>query len=657
MGMAKPVVTPTEPPDWSPDEGVAAKQEEQEEDGAKEGKEKAKSSEAAEKDEEKKRAGLSEDDLRARGLEEPAEKKDKNILPPPGLKINMNDPATNFNDFRVKLDLNKSADVPAGAKPTVEQRDIVMAELAATTLSVYGADDNGDLRVALPKKFVPWSPKFDAVLRNAVFSETKCNPSFRNRPQWPGDWGVGKVLVLCGPRDNLVDAVELTLALMWESAIERWNRPEDSDDEYHDSKDKSKATPDRAAFGKKKEAEWYEKKNQWRQSSWADKDWTTSSDWCGKDASIWVSQPDMAKPSWMWSGSKDMAMARNERSRSPWSTTHWSHTVPWVDHSPPRWEPRGSGMSSWASSSSGQWRSPPAAVYEPRLSPWERNERKYEEEQNQNLQRIQLELKKAQEQIAALTKKDNPPYDPAKWGKNKQQDDLAAKVDFLTHGGDFDTGYKRASFFVFGTAYAWGQQKWGPHKVDKSRTYIDVINDPQAMDSYMRPVLAEYSPDHIIDIDCSWLDHMPPDPFQDGKKHLGFHCFYINHLASQNNGKNLEMIFIEFMKKLMAKPMDILKDKDGLAILAWCHYGKHRSAAVIATIVWLVGNVEGWFEVGGPPPEVTLLSKDMWSGWACGRRTCENCSIDLVDRDGDGWDHIVDIWNAAKRKSWGVTEY
>ncbi len=135
---------------------------------------------------------------------------------------------------------------------------------------------------------------------------------------------------------------------------------------------------------------------------------------------------------------------------------------------------------------------------------------------------------------------------------------------------------------------------------------------------------------------------------EDGMKHVGFNGEYIKMLVDQNNGRNLETIFVDFLKQLKAKPLEVLKDdKDGLAIVLWCHWGKHRSVAMSAILVWLCARIEKWtlFE-----PLCTLLSKEMWSPISCGRnRSCPNCSVDLMNRDGEGWNEIIRIWKNAKR--------
>jgi hypothetical protein len=139
---------------------------------------------------------------------------------------------------------------PVGARPSQSERVRLLALLALEPPPMKGVSKGGaldELQMYVLDHFVPYGCACGAPIRDEIFDRTGCNASFRDRPQW-GSAYAGKHLCINGPSANLLEALDLVMAYMWDTAIERAQNP-GGREEIHLPGAKSRASAQRRAAG------------------------------------------------------------------------------------------------------------------------------------------------------------------------------------------------------------------------------------------------------------------------------------------------------------------------------------------------------------------------------------------------------------------------
>ncbi len=176
---------------------------------------------------------------------------------------------------------------------------------------------------------------------------------------------------------------------------------------------------------------------------------------------------------------------------------------------------------------------------------------------------------------------------------------------------------------------------------------MDVINSTECRKSVLQPCLNKFTADRVIHIACTGLCHIDAGQ-EDGFRHLGTHDDLIRQVV-QYSLSALETIFNTFWIKLLSMNIAFLEDDDGLALLFWCTWGKHRSVAVSAIFCYCLDK-DNWKLCCKHGEEITLLNCKLYGYDSCGKNPCDDCDEPIRGRKSRWLDMAYAKWVEIKSK-------
>ena len=151
---------------------------------------------------------------------------------------------------------------------------------------------------------------------------------------------------------------------------------------------------------------------------------------------------------------------------------------------------------------------------------------------------------------------------------------------------------------------------------------------PNFLEQPLGDVYRFYGAERVIVLDCMDFER----GFDDEHPHLGFHPQVLQRLITQRDGAKLRKFFYQFWEKLVCVPTNVAKR--GLALVGYCHGGKHRSNGIMAILFWCLMCDWQWLANF----EVTMLSRQSHSWRKCEivdarRKKGERCDLCLACLD------------------------
>ena len=183
-------------------------------------------------------------------------------------------------------------------------------------------------------------------------------------------------------------------------------------------------------------------------------------------------------------------------------------------------------------------------------------------------------------------------------------------------------------------------------EVNRKREFVDVLNSPECRKSVLQPCLNKFTADRVIHISCSELEHLDSGRGL-GFRHLGTYDDLIRQVV-QYSLIAMEAIFNTFWIKLLSMNIAFLEDDDGLALLLWCTWGKHRSVAVGSIFCYCLDR-DNW-KLCCKNGEISLLNCEFYGYDSCGKRNCRYCDEPIRGRKSRWLEMAYAKWVEGKNK-------
>ena len=187
------------------------------------------------------------------------------------------------------------------------------------------------------------------------------------------------------------------------------------------------------------------------------------------------------------------------------------------------------------------------------------------------------------------------------------------------------------------------------------RTFPWLMAHPMLGESLAKPFLNTEDPEDVVHMD---LTRFPPVDDHDTWTHCGSHSCILENVVAADQGVALKNFFKEFLRQLMAKPMEWLsQDSVPLMIIGWSHEGKHRCEGCVFLLLWNL--LRSGPCLHDPMHPIHRLAAEGFPADSCGRRRCterswRGCDAGLPAKGGQPFiARSEELWGHACREELG----
>ena len=110
--------------------------------------------------------------------------------------------------------------------------------------------------------------------------------------------------------------------------------------------------------------------------------------------------------------------------------------------------------------------------------------------------------------------------------------------------------------------------------------------------------------------------------------HVGTNEILWTKLLSQRNFNTWRKIVRLFFDAVLEAEPDAANSYNGVAIMVFCDWGKHRSVAAMLLLLWCCF-IDNWRVC----QDFNNLAQRYWSKWKCGWVQCEGCDTHILQED------------------------
>jgi hypothetical protein len=126
--------------------------------------------------------------------------------------------------------------------------------------------------------------------------------------------------------------------------------------------------------------------------------------------------------------------------------------------------------------------------------------------------------------------------------------------------------------------------------------------------------------------------------------HVGTNEILWTKLLSQRNFNTWRKIVRLFFDAVLEAEPDAANSYNGVAIMVFCDWGKHRSVAAMLLLLWCCYH-DSW-QVS---QDFTNCSTRYWSVWKCGNGPpCAGCDTHILNEDNDILQEALSIFRYEK---------